>query len=96
MVNVDECLIEKAYCEASCSNHLIMKNASAPVFTNTTSFIGINAYVNYSCECVGEEAYCSNSGMLSQDGRYYIAESFFCLYTYLYSLSLSLFNYLII
>lgn len=51
MINVDECMQERIMCESSCANELKKSNVSAPVFTNTTSFIGINAYVQPVCEC---------------------------------------------
>ncbi|XP_065212799.1 DE-cadherin isoform X2 [Planococcus citri] len=51
MINVDECMVESILCEAACVNELKKSNVSAAVFTNTTSFIGINAYVQPVCDC---------------------------------------------
>ncbi|KAK7571160.1 hypothetical protein V9T40_014764 [Parthenolecanium corni] len=68
MVNIDECLVEKEKCEASCSNVLEILNAPAKVSTNTTSFVGISAFVNASCDCKIEHVTCYNGGTQNPEG----------------------------
>jgi hypothetical protein len=63
MINIDECLIEKASCEASCTNFLVKRNLPYAVYTNTTSFVGVNAVVDPMCTCnVPEPLVCLNGG----------------------------------
>lgn len=69
MVSVSECLIEKLHCESSCFDYLEKKNSAAPVYTNTTSFIGINAYVDPKCQCMDSVSVCLNGGTRGSDGR---------------------------
>lgn len=51
MINIDECLIERAKCESSCINVLEKSNVPLSVFTNRTSFVGVNAFITAKCEC---------------------------------------------
>ncbi|GLH15736.1 DE-cadherin [Gryllus bimaculatus] len=52
MINIDECLIEKAFCsELSCTNILNKSEVPYPVYTNTSSFVGVKAFVDPVCEC---------------------------------------------
>ncbi|ODN00523.1 DE-cadherin [Orchesella cincta] len=51
MIRIDECAIEKSPCEFSCTNHLNKSEISYKIFTNTTSFVGVDAYVTASCTC---------------------------------------------
>jgi Laminin G domain len=65
MVNIDECLIERAKCESSCMNVLEKSNVPISVFTNRTSFVGVNAFVTAHCGCAerpGGEPVCYNGG----------------------------------
>jgi hypothetical protein len=63
MINIDECLVEKASCEASCTNFLNKSNEPSVVFTNTTSFVGVRAVVDPMCTCnVPEQLVCLNGG----------------------------------
>lgn len=51
MVNIDECLIERSKCEAACTNVLHKSNVPLLVYTNTTSFVGVNAFIQAECTC---------------------------------------------
>ncbi|RZF43960.1 hypothetical protein LSTR_LSTR006768 [Laodelphax striatellus] len=51
MVNIDECLLEKKYCEGDCINFLNKSNSPSPVYTNTTTFVGVNAVIEPFCSC---------------------------------------------
>lgn len=51
MINIDECLIERAKCESSCINVLEKSNVPLSVYTNRTSFVGVNAFVTAHCAC---------------------------------------------
>lgn len=53
MINIDECLIERTKCgpEESCSNNLYYSEVPQQVYTNRTSFIGVNAYDMAECSC---------------------------------------------
>lgn len=65
MINIDECLIEKAKCESSCVNVLEKSNIPLSVFTNRTSFVGVNAFVTAQCTCnepKHSERVCLNGG----------------------------------
>lgn len=50
-INIDECLIERVKCEASCTNVLHKSNVPLLVYTNTTSFVGVNAFIHAECAC---------------------------------------------
>jgi len=62
MVSVDECIIEKANCESSCTNFVDISNVPANVMTNTTSFVGVYAFANASCTCDTETSGTCPSG----------------------------------
>jgi len=63
MINIDECLIERASCEASCTNFLAKSIDPSVVFTNTSSFVGVRAVVDPMCTCnVPEPLVCLNGG----------------------------------
>lgn len=63
MINIDECLIEKASCETSCTNFLTKSSMPSAVYTNTTSFVGVRAVVDPMCTCtVPEPLVCLNGG----------------------------------
>lgn len=66
MINIDECLIERAKCESSCYNKLEKSNVPLAVFTNRTSFVGVDAFVSAVCECketrISGEPICYNGG----------------------------------
>jgi hypothetical protein len=63
MISIDECLIEKATCEASCTNFLAKRIEPSVVLTNTTSFVGVHAVVDPMCTCnVPEPLVCLNGG----------------------------------
>lgn len=63
MINIDECLIEKASCESSCTNFLTKSTMPSTVYTNTTSFVGVHAVVDPMCTCtVSEQLVCLNGG----------------------------------
>lgn len=63
MINIDECLIEKASCETSCVNFLNKSKIPHSVFTNTSSFVGVGAVVDPYCTCnVREVVVCLNGG----------------------------------
>jgi hypothetical protein len=65
MINIDECLIEKAVCESSCLNILTKSNIPLSVYTNRTSFVGVNAFIRTECACVeprNDVSECYNGG----------------------------------
>lgn len=65
MINIDECLIERAKCEKSCINVLEKSDDPIAVFSNQTSFVGVNAFVTTRCECrepSRSEPVCLNGG----------------------------------
>lgn len=70
MVGVDECLNETQHCEGSCTNELITASKAASVFTNTTSFVGVYAYVDHRCQCEATQVTCYNGGILTPERRY--------------------------
>uniref|UniRef100_A0A182NJX9 Cadherin domain-containing protein n=1 Tax=Anopheles dirus TaxID=7168 RepID=A0A182NJX9_9DIPT len=45
MVGIDECIEEGRNCELSCKNTLYKSNVPIAVYTNTSSFVGVNAFV---------------------------------------------------
>nr|UZM07822.1 cadherin 3 [Geocoris pallidipennis] len=68
MVNIDECLVEKKFCENSCTNFLNKKSKPSAVYTNTTTFVGVNAIVDPLCKCdLQSRPVCFNSGILVGD-----------------------------
>uniref|UniRef100_T1PGQ5 Cadherin n=1 Tax=Musca domestica TaxID=7370 RepID=T1PGQ5_MUSDO len=63
MVNIDECLIEKYKCESSCTNTLHKSSVPYMIYSNTTSFVGVNAFIEAQCVCeVKGRQYCLNGG----------------------------------
>ncbi|XP_075165630.1 DE-cadherin [Haematobia irritans] len=63
MVNIDECLIEKYKCESSCTNTLHKSAVPYMIYSNTTSFVGVNAFIEAQCVCeVKGRPYCLNGG----------------------------------
>lgn len=68
MVNIDECLIEKYKCESSCTNILHKSNVPLLVYTNTTSFVGVNAFTQAECVCLPRRRnVCLNGGTANDD-----------------------------
>ena len=52
MIHIDECLIEGVNCPSqSCANELNVEDQPQSIFTNTTSFVGVQAIVNPVCKC---------------------------------------------
>ncbi|KAK9497090.1 hypothetical protein O3M35_004467 [Rhynocoris fuscipes] len=69
MIKIDECMIEKQYCEASCTNFLNKSNVPSAVFTNTTTFVGVRAVIDPYCQCVQQPKFtCENGGSPNQYG----------------------------
>jgi len=63
MVSIDECLVEKLYCESSCTNFLNKSKVPSAVYTNTTSFVGVRAVVDPLCTCDSQQKIvCHNGG----------------------------------
>lgn len=63
MINIDECLIERALCVASCTNFLTRNADPYAVHTNRTSFVGVRAVVDPMCTCnVPQQLVCLNGG----------------------------------
>lgn len=63
MVNIDECLEEKVHCESSCVTKLHKSEVPLLVYTNQTSFVGVNAFTRAECECQDvERGFCMNGG----------------------------------
>ena len=53
MIRIDECLYENEHCEGkSCDNQLdILEDQPITIFTNRTSFVGVQAVVKPVCQC---------------------------------------------
>lgn len=49
MVPIDECLYET--CESGCSNTLVTTGEPLVVNTNTSSLVGVTAYIKAECVC---------------------------------------------
>ncbi|XP_044740966.1 DE-cadherin [Chrysoperla carnea] len=66
MVPIDECVMERQYCEDSCINFLNIDTRPYAVFTNLTSFVGVRAEVVPKCQCFIEDLpiVCLNNGTL--------------------------------
>ncbi|XP_050325410.1 DE-cadherin isoform X1 [Bactrocera neohumeralis] len=63
MVNIDECLIEKYKCESSCMNTLHKSNIPYMIYSNTSSFVGVTAFIEWHCVCEARiSTYCLNGG----------------------------------
>lgn len=72
MISISEC-IEETVCEdrTSCSNKLDISEIPAIVFTNRTSFVGVNAFVRPVCECRPFDTYeiCLNGGTYDEENK---------------------------
>lgn len=63
MINIDECIIERVKCESSCYNKFYASTDPIQVYTNTTSFVGVNAFVEAECVCYAPpKNVCYNGG----------------------------------
>ncbi|XP_012146913.1 DE-cadherin isoform X2 [Megachile rotundata] len=63
LVNIDECLFEKLHCNSSCRSYLNVSTDPYPVYTNTSSFVGVRAIVEPLCTChVVDPLVCLNGG----------------------------------
>ncbi|XP_015609986.1 DE-cadherin [Cephus cinctus] len=63
LINIDECLFEKVHCNNSCRSYLNATSIPSPVYTNTSSFVGVHAVVDPQCTChVAEPIVCLNGG----------------------------------
>ncbi|TRY62862.1 hypothetical protein TCAL_07709 [Tigriopus californicus] len=52
MIHIDECIYEGVHCEGgSCTNHLDISPEPVSIFTNTSSFVGVQARVMPHCGC---------------------------------------------
>ncbi|ETN59226.1 DE-cadherin [Anopheles darlingi] len=69
MVGIDECIEEGRNCELSCKNTLYKSNVPIAVYTNTSSFVGVNAFVQAECVCDVPtlDGPCLNGGYLVND-----------------------------
>lgn len=68
MVNIDECLIERSKCQAACTNVLHKSSVPLLVYTNTTSFVGVNAFIQAECTCAAPpRPVCLNGGTQLND-----------------------------
>ncbi|KAG5874266.1 hypothetical protein JTB14_028073 [Gonioctena quinquepunctata] len=69
MIHINECLNE-TICgiTGSCTNKLNIKEEPAVVFTNKTSFVGVNAFVEPMCDAIPREVTeCFNDGVLMEN-----------------------------
>lgn len=63
LINIDECLFEKDPCNDTCRSFLNVSTIPYPVYTNTSSFVGVRAVVDPQCIChVAEPIVCLNGG----------------------------------
>uniref|UniRef100_A0A182XLI7 DE-cadherin n=1 Tax=Anopheles quadriannulatus TaxID=34691 RepID=A0A182XLI7_ANOQN len=69
MVGIDECIEEGRNCELSCKNTLYKSNVPIAIYTNTSSFVGVNAFVQAECVCEAPSPSltCLNGGFLVND-----------------------------
>ncbi|XP_052859785.1 DE-cadherin [Anopheles cruzii] len=69
LVGIDECIEEGRNCELSCKNTLYKSNVPIAVYTNTSSFVGVNAFVQAECVCdaAAPDSGCLNGGYLVND-----------------------------
>lgn len=51
MINIVACVYESVCPGISCYNKLTIEDMPSYVYTNRTSFVGVNAYVEAVCEC---------------------------------------------
>lgn len=70
MISINECLNETICGEGnSCSNKLNIYDEPAVVFTNKTSFVGVKAVVEATCECLERTPNeCYNGGTFDESG----------------------------
>lgn len=71
MISINECLNDtKCGVQNSCTNDLVIKREPAVVFTNQTSFVGVNAFVNAVCDSHSKDiVICYNGGILMDNGQ---------------------------
>lgn len=65
MINIDECLLEgSTKCPSmSCTNKLHKSGVPLLVYTNVTSFVGVNAFIQPECKCsIPQRFSCLNGG----------------------------------
>ncbi|XP_050519455.1 DE-cadherin isoform X2 [Diabrotica virgifera virgifera] len=69
MINVNECLNETTCgAENSCTNKLNITREPAVVFTNRTSFVGVNAFIDPVCAALPRDVMeCFNGGVLIEN-----------------------------
>ncbi|CAG9855473.1 unnamed protein product [Phyllotreta striolata] len=68
MININECLNETVCgTDNSCTNKLNVNREPAVVFTNRTSFVGVNAYVDPVCASIPRNEGCLNGGVLIEN-----------------------------
>ncbi|CAB0007597.1 unnamed protein product [Nesidiocoris tenuis] len=69
MINIDECMEEKKFCEKDCTNFLNKSNVPSPVYTNTSTFVGVKAVIDPFCSCtLSPRTLCKNGGTQAEDG----------------------------
>ena len=69
MVRIDECLREKKHCDSSCRNKLMTSSIPYTIYTNTSSFVGVEAYVQPVCSCelpLEKESACNPNPCLNE------------------------------
>lgn len=63
MIDIKACVYETACPGTSCYNKLTIEDMPSYVYTNKTSFVGVNAYVEAVCECAPQlPIECFNGG----------------------------------
>nr|XP_023019131.1 DE-cadherin [Leptinotarsa decemlineata] len=68
MIHINECLNETVCgMDGSCSNRLNIVEEPAVVFTNKTSFVGVNAFIEPICGTIPIIPHCLNGGQLIGD-----------------------------
>lgn len=70
MISINECLNDTICgAQSSCTNVLDIKQEPAVVFTNQTSFVGVNAVVDPVCDSHPNNVIiCLNDGVLNENG----------------------------
>lgn len=70
MISINECLND-TICgtQSSCTNVLNIKQEPAVVFTNQTSFVGVNAVIDPVCATRPKHVECLNGGVLNENGQ---------------------------
>lgn len=51
MIHIDECIYEGVNCEGSCINYLDISEEPVTIYTNTSSFVGVQAVIKPHCGC---------------------------------------------